>query len=422
MTDQLSTGALRPPAPSWLDATRATLLTAVGFVLTGVTYGLVRMSLGQFLPEIRAELGLSETWAGLLSSGLFAGNCIALLFAAILTHAWGPRITASLAGVLATTGLVAMVIAETPLVFGVGMLVAGSAAGLTIPPLVAAIQCAVRAGRRALAITIINAGTSAGLIASAPLAFAAEGDWRVTYALFAIIAGVVTLATLLATPGRRRHLEMSEEAQDGLFVESMTVLEAFWKRSQLRVLFASAFLCGFVITSFWTFGGEALSQLGGWTGGQIGFFWIVLGVAGLLGAPAGAVMRHFGTQAVHRVSFMALTLSIFCLIYAGLSPAVAVLGAVLQGVAYMTISGVYLVWGVDEMPENPSAVVAAEFFLLPAGLVAGSCVFGYGLAHFGMMPTLVAFGCLSAMGVLLKVSSKPLLSSVAPTGPMRDYA
>ncbi|MEL6737019.1 MAG: MFS transporter, partial [Pseudomonadota bacterium] len=162
MTIELSNGAFRPATPPLPRVSQEIAITVVGCVLTGVTYGLIRLSLGQFLPDIRADLALSERWAGILSAGMFVGNCLALLVSALLTRARGPRVTAGLAGGLATLGLAGMVVASDPLLFAAAMLVAGSAAGLTIPPLVTAIQAVIRAGRRAVAITIVNAGTSVG--------------------------------------------------------------------------------------------------------------------------------------------------------------------------------------------------------------------------------------------------------------------
>ena len=47
-------------------------LVAAGFALTALTYGLARFAYGLLLPQIRADLALDATQAGLISGSAFA--------------------------------------------------------------------------------------------------------------------------------------------------------------------------------------------------------------------------------------------------------------------------------------------------------------------------------------------------------------
>ena len=138
-----------------LVPTRGAGVTAVGFALIAVTYGLIRFSYGQFMPIIRNELGLTESMAGLISCALFIGNCGALLFAAMATERFGGRAVATVAGAIATLGLVGMAASKDEWAFAAWLMLAGSSAGLSMPPLVAAIVETVKSDRQPLATTIV---------------------------------------------------------------------------------------------------------------------------------------------------------------------------------------------------------------------------------------------------------------------------
>ena len=285
------------------------------------------------------------------------------------------------------------------------MLLAGSAAGLTLPPVVTAICAEVVKGRRALATTVVNAGTSAGIVASAPLALLAYGDWRVAYLLFALVAGITTLGIFAATPAIVSACGVSSQ-------KARVSLRVFWEAPRVRALIISAFLCGIVLAPYWTFGGEILAQQAGWSGEEIGFLWMVLGAAGLFGAVSGALVRRFGVGKVHDASFVLMSASLFLLMLSPINPWFPLIGAALQSSSYMSLSGAYLVWGVDDVPKDPAGITAATFFMMPLGLALGAYVFGHGLAMFGAGPMLWLFGLFTLSGLLLYQHDRSFLASV----------
>src|SRR4028119_1591667 len=62
--------------------------------MIAVTYGLARFAYGLFLPEMRETLDLSDATLGLIGAGSYAGYCLAVLGALVLTSRSGPRLLA----------------------------------------------------------------------------------------------------------------------------------------------------------------------------------------------------------------------------------------------------------------------------------------------------------------------------------------
>lgn len=156
--------------------TPAVRLGATGFALIGVCYGFARFAFGLFLPEIRTDLALSPAIGGVIAGGSFLGYCVAIVASAWLTERYGPRPVAVGAGLVATTGLALIAMAPSAPMLALAVLFAGSSTGLASPPLGAAVAHVVRAERRDATNTIINAGTSAGVALSGPVALLLGAD------------------------------------------------------------------------------------------------------------------------------------------------------------------------------------------------------------------------------------------------------
>jgi len=58
------------------------------------------------------------------------------------------------------------------------------------------------------------------------------------------------------------------------------------------------------------------------------------------------------------------------------TPALTLCGGALFGGAYITLSGIYLVWGVSALPERPATGLMICFLTLAVGQTAGSPLFG----------------------------------------------
>lgn len=68
------------------------------------------------------------------------------------------------------------------------VMLAGSSTGLASPPMAAVITAAVQPEPQDITNTVVNSGTSAGVVISGPIAFALGGQWRLGFAIFAAMA------------------------------------------------------------------------------------------------------------------------------------------------------------------------------------------------------------------------------------------
>lgn len=173
---------------------------ATGFALIAVCYGFARFAFGLFLPQIDAELGLGASLSGMISGGSFAGYCIAIIASAALTEWIGARAVVVTAALVAAFGMAAIALAPSPLILAMAVVVAGSSTGLASPPMAAAVAVAVQKNRQDLTNTVINAGTSAGVALSGPMALAIAGEWRLAFGAFAVVAVMLAIAAAIALP------------------------------------------------------------------------------------------------------------------------------------------------------------------------------------------------------------------------------
>src|SRR5215208_7015646 len=116
------TSMQRPSGITWL--------VAPGLAMIAITYGLARFAYGLFLPEMRESLDLSDSVLGLIGAGSYAGYCLAVLGALVLTSRSGPRLMAVAAGSVAVVGMATVAGAPTGWVLALGVLLAGSSSGL----------------------------------------------------------------------------------------------------------------------------------------------------------------------------------------------------------------------------------------------------------------------------------------------------
>ncbi|WP_224405815.1 MFS transporter [Afifella sp. IM 167] len=352
-------------------------LTASGFFLIAVCYGLARFAFGLFLPAIAADLSLSASFSGFISGGSFFGYCLAIVASAGLTERFGPRFVAGLAGCIAATGIFGIALAPGSVMLAVAVLFAGMSTGLASPPLAAAVAQQLPPERQDRTNTLINAGASGGVALSAPAAFLLGGNWRLAFAIFAAVALFVTFAVILSTP---RKAPTSDDRARGL----PTV------NGDVKRLVVAAFLMGAASTAVWSFGGELTRRMLGWTSGEVGNLWLAIGVLGLSGGACGQLVRRFGLNRVHGAFLMMLAAGSL-VVATATSPAMALAGGGAFGAAYMMLTGVYLVWGVRALADRPATGITIGFLAIAVGQVAGAPAFGLLLDATGPMVAGIAF-------------------------------
>lgn len=364
-------------------------LGASGFLLIAACYGLARYSFGLFLPAISVNLSLSPVLAGVIAGGAFAGYCMAILVSTWLAERLGPRAVAALAGLIAGTGLLAMALSVSAPMLAASVLFAGLSTGLVSPPMAAAVEMSVTPHSRPLVNTVINAGTSGGVVLSGLAALALGAHWRYAFALFGVMSFAVTIPALFVTPkgGGRRAPPRRVTLSPGL----------------VRLM-AAAFLTGMVSTAIWSFGAVMTTRSLG-ANGQAGLFWIVAGVSGAAGALAGSFTNRWGVNAAHRV-FLVLTACAVAMVGLASSSVSALVGGAVFGAAYVTLTGIYLVWGIVEMPERPAAGLTVGFLSIAVGQIVGAPLFGSLLDAVRTKDAAVVFAILALVTCLIRAPGR----------------
>ncbi|MGV2879681.1 MFS transporter [Pantoea vagans] len=369
-------------------------LALTGFSLIAVTYGMARFSWGLMLPSISADIPFSPQQAGLLSACSFVAYCLTILTAAALADRYGAQLTALLAALSAASGLLLLACASSPLLLATGLFVAGLSSGLASPALAAAVSNRIAAVDQPRINTLINAGTSAGIILTVVILSVLPGGWRAACMLFALLSLACMLPVIRvlsvhavgsATKARRWHQRLYRRA--------------------MRRLMGIALVSGLISAAWWSFGSALLRQHVGVDAETARLLWLVAGGAGIVGAATGPVAARIGLNAVYRLSLCGMALPLLVLAFShgestGLLVAVACCGA-----GYVTLSGVLLVWGAQATAEEPATGVGILFFMLAVGQVAGSLLFGQLYAALGAGTALTLFA-LSALLLLFITPSQ----------------
>ena len=349
---------------------------AMGFGLIAVCYGFARFAFGMFLPEIDADLTLGPTLSGVISGGSFLGYCIAIVASAILTERFGARAIATMAAIVAAFGMAGIALAPSAMWLAAAVLLAGSSTGLASPPMAAAVAAAVQQKRQDATNAAINAGTSAGVALSGPIALAMAGQWRLAFAAFSAVAIVLAIAAAFSLPASRGGKDAG-----GLPPLSGTVLR----------LLAATFLMGVASTALWSFGGQLVSQRLGWGTTGTGILWSLIGAGGIAGAWAGSLVARFGLDRVHWAFLGLMAVATFVVGSGVMMPALILIGGVFFGAAYVMLTGVYLIWGVRALPESPATGLTIGFLTIAIGQTAGAPIFGLLLGVLGANPAVMVF-------------------------------
>jgi predicted MFS family arabinose efflux permease len=338
------------------------LLVGVGCALIACCYGFARFSYGLFAPVFTDTFGLTPTLTGVIGAGSYVGYCAAIVASLLLTERLGAWWVAVAAGVIATVGVSIVAIATSPLVLAAGVLVAGCSTGVASPPLAAAVAEFVPTGTADRAQTIVNGGTGIGVVLSAPIALLLSDHWRAAWAVYAIVSALVTIGVILAVPK-----SSSRRAKAGV--------QRSWRPGALGLVTASL-LMGIGSVGVWTFGRDLIVDAGGADATRSSLMWVVLGAAGIIGAFAGDAVGRIGLRWAWVMATVVMATATVLLAAAPSSLAAIIVAAALFGAAYISLTGLLLLWSVRLYPDRTSFGVGLSFFTIAAGQALGAPAVG----------------------------------------------
>jgi predicted MFS family arabinose efflux permease len=359
------------------------VLVVSGLLVIAVTYGLTRYGFGLYLPQFRADLGLTSRVAGGIAAGSYLAYCAAAVLALHLVGRGRARLALWSAGGGAAAGALVVASAEAIPVLAIGALVAGSGAGAASPALVAAVAWTVPRSAEPRSQAVVNSGTGAGVVAGGLVVLAWPAEWRWAWLGFAGSALLVTWwvdrsacwcppTAVAGRPGPGlRPLRLARPLTAGL-------------------------LAGAGGAGVWTFGPDVTTGSGLSTQ-VVGLLWCLLGGAALLGGLSGSVVRRAGLATAWQVSAAITATGTVLLAWRPGSVVVAAGALTLFGCGFVALSGVLISWGSRLAPDAPAQATALLFIGLTTGQAAGAVLLG-ALADAAGAPAtfLAAAGLLSA--------------------------
>lgn len=366
MTGLARRTAESPGAVGWLRTATS------GAALIAVMFGLARYGYGLLLPDMRAELGLSATAAGGISSLAYASYFVANLGVVRVLERWGVRTALTLATACAAVGmsLIALSWGAGALAVGVGL--AGAASGFAFPPYAEIVHRRVVASRRDTVWATVSSGTGWGVALAGPVAVLAGEQWRLAWVGFVALTLAAGALAWWAAP----VAATARGGAGGLGFATMV------RRRGAVPLLLSAWAVGAGSSVWWAFSVDSLRAA---EIDAVSARWVFAasGTASLLASFAGLGVRAIGLTWLNRVAaaLVVLTLVLFGLTTHHLWIAGAT--SVVFGVAYTTVIATQGLWSASTFAERPGAGLAAVNAALTVGALSGPAVAGLLIDHGG---------------------------------------
>ena len=366
-------------------------IVLTGTVFIAITYALGRFSYGLFMPEISAALQLSEASAGSIASMAYAGYCAALLSASSLVRGIGGRGALQLAGICVLLGLILMGVANHWMGLAIGLVLTGLSSGWASPAYGQVVHAALQPEQQDRGNAWINSGTSWGLVVMGPIAYFFSADWRLAYLGFAVLAAGAILMQWRFLP--RAQVQERRRAPG---------LANRWWQTGGRLM-GAAFAVGAASAVYWTFARSMWQEWHGLPDERAAFLWLIMGISGILGGFAGAVVERIGQAAAYRWGLLVLMVSICSIAGSGLP--ILMVSALLFGITYIFLTGVFIVWGTRCYPRHAAFGISLAFLMLGAGQFGGSMAAGVLIETTSYAVAFLSFGILGLAGLAIRPSA-----------------
>lgn len=362
-----------------------------GIAMVAVTYAFARYSFGLFLPDISASLNLSASQSGYVSSAAYIAYTVALLTASIFIHKFSARHIILLSGSTACLGMMGMAASQGFYMLAFSAFVAGIGSGWVSPAFSQVVSYTMKSNLQDKGNTWINTGTSFGIFLTGPVALMFTEQWRWSYVLFALLASLVFWwnTTVIKEEKHPISINQSNGFNFKLFVKA-------------RFLIFSSIGIGFGSSIYWTFSRSYITAIHGFSVNESVVFWIIMGGAGVIGGVAGAIIQTIGLSRSYRLgvvivstSILALTIPHHTAIY---------LSALLFGISFIFMTGLFIVWGTRDFPDAPSTGVSISFFSLGIGQSLGSIAAGMLIEEFSYALAFIAFAGIGLLFLFCKTT------------------
>ncbi|HXG68950.1 MAG TPA: MFS transporter [Blastocatellia bacterium] len=261
--------------------------------------------LSPLLPLIARDFGLESGQVGEMLGPAYAlAAAAAALFIGPLSDRYGRRRFLLYASILFGLSLLAAAFVKDARLLAAVRVLTGLAAGTFSTCSIAYVADYFPYERRGVAMSIVQAGYFAALVAGVPIAsmLAQWQSWRASFAFFAALAAAAFLLALALLPEDR-----PEPGASGGEARRLDNIKVVFQGADRIASIAAAFCvsCGFVGFIFYL--GSWLTMDFRLTTRGVGLFFIIVGVAALIGAlTAGPVADKVGKRVVSLASTLLL--------------------------------------------------------------------------------------------------------------------
>lgn len=336
-------------------------LVAAGTSLIAVTYGLVRLAYGLFLPDVQADLGLGTTAAGYVSSSASLSYCTAAVIGFVAAGRQ-PRWLVLGAGLSAAAGAAGMASAQHPTIFAVAAVVGSAGAGMASPAMVRVVAGNSRLAVRERDQASVNSGTGPGLVAAGVLALVLLPDWRLAWFLAALIAVAATSAVLVLDRDRATADDRADPPTWS------------WLASH-RDLIVATLLMGAGSSAVWNYGRTLLVDAGAGERASV-LAWVALGLGGMAVIGTTRQLDRLGPAAAWGVTTSVAAAATGVLGLGASHGVVALVACAVFGWSFVAATGA-LIAGTSRIdPRRAPAGTSLLFVVLVLGQAAGAPVLG----------------------------------------------
>jgi len=347
------------------------------------------------LPLVAGDFGVTVATVASLSAVFALTFAIVQPILGAAADMFGkPRLMIACLVLLGVANIVGAMATSFEMLF-VSRVLVGIAAGGTFPIAFGLTGDLVPTAQRQVALSRVLAGAMTGNLLGASAA-GVIGDllgWR---GVLAILGVIMIVASVAVFTGFRRGGVTS--ARSGVSFKSLkdgyrTILA----NPNARVCFTAVFIEGLCVLGLFPFVAAFLFELGETRASIPGIVIAAFAVGGLFYTMSvSRMLPRFGVRGlmVGGAAIMALQLVVIAL---GPRWEIQAISFLIMGWGFYSLHGSLQVFSSDLAPEARASALSLHAFCFFMGQAVGPIVYGFGLSHFGKMPTLI----LSATAILV---------------------
>ncbi|WP_338465274.1 MFS transporter [Shouchella rhizosphaerae] len=361
--------------------------------MIAVTYALARFSFGLFLPDIAASLDLSAANGGFIGALAFASYTLALFASYRLIRYFGQYNIMLAAGTSAIVGMLGIAFSPSFPYLAIAVFIAGLGSGLASPVLSQVAYAKLPSNQLDQANTWINSGTSIGLIITGPVVLLFSEHWRLSYLIFTIIGIIVLIWAARSISSDQNKMNQATQISNWGSV-----------LASAKYLLVSSFIIGSSSSIYWTFSKSYLTSVPFTTANENIVFWMVMGIAGILGGLAGGVIQKIGLTWSHRLALLIMLAPLIILL---LPSRIAIYAsASMFGSSYIFLTGLFIVLATRIFQSFPSLGVSLSFLALGIGQSIGSFFAGKTIELTSYPFAFILFAAIGIIALFIPVEKR----------------